>query len=97
MANYKMEIRFKAGISEKMNKAMTDKIMSLANKRGFRTEYQDFMLTIDGVGRDNDFANMGVVLCALKHTEWFRDNIAYWYFYNSEGWGEDLVMRYHLR
>ncbi len=95
--NYKMEIGFKSGISDKLEKAMVNKITELAESRGFKAVYKDCLITIEGTGRDNDFASMGVVLCALKDTDWFLNNVTYWYFYDSEGGAEDLVQKFHLR
>ncbi len=54
-----------------------------------RNFYDDGMITIEGT------ANMGV-LCSLKGTDWFIENVAMWIFYDSEGWGEDMLEHYHM-
>ncbi len=94
--NYKMEISFKSGVSEKLEKAMTDKILSLAKKRGFEAEYRDKMIFIKGKGGENELANMGVIISTLRKTDWFKENVGYWIFYDSEGGAEDMIKRYHF-
>lgn len=97
MSNYKMEIFFNLdNIDNDTIEIMIDKISNVATQRHFKTDYKNGVLQICGTGKDDDFANMGVIISALKRKIWFFSRINKWLFYDSENTVEDLYYRYNL-
>ncbi len=97
MSNYKMEIFFDLNkLDDDTVNTMADKICSVAKNRHFETSYKNGELKICGTGKDDDFANMGVIISALKRKTWFALNIYGWLFYDSENTVEDLYDRYNF-
>ena len=97
MSNYKMDIYFNINKSNNdIVDTIVDKISIAAKKRYFNTSYKNGVLKICGTGKSDDFANMGVIISALKRKTWFALNIYKWLFYDSENTVEDLYQRYNL-